>query len=349
MMDEMSQIPEPIEFDAVIQSLLDEQTSFPASYWNFFSDVNETELQQVKDYWEEISEKRKTTLLQDLAGMMDNNFQVCFDNFAKFCILDDVPSVREAAIRLLYEYERRDLIPVMLDILENDADDMVQAAAGTMLGNYVYLGELEELPQKDKTLIEKTLLHMIEESESSLVQRRCLEAVSYSSRDEVDPLILTAYETGERDWIASALFAMGRSANSQWIPYVHRNLEHDDSDIQFEAIQAAGRMYLESTLPLLLTLAEEAESLTQPIRMALAEAMKNIGGEEGIQALNLLLKAAEDDEELDMIGSAIEYAAFTNTLKVPDMFGFDGEESGKVIHDVNGHSHLHNHTVSESK
>ncbi|MCD4753368.1 MAG: HEAT repeat domain-containing protein [Anaerolineaceae bacterium] len=347
MMDEMSQTPEPIEFDVVIQSLLDEQAPFPASFWNSFSDVNEIELQQLKEFWEEISEKRKTTLLQDLAGMMDYNFQVCFDDFAKFCILDDVPGVREAAIRLLYEYDRRDLIPVMLDILENDADDMVQAAAGTMLGNYVYLGELEELPRKDKTLIEETLLHMIEESNSVLVQRRCLEALSFSSRDEVAPLILAAYETGERDWIASALFAMGRSANPQWTPYVHRNLEHDDSDIQFEAIQAAGRMYLENSLPLLITLTEDVNSLSQPIRMALAEALKNIGGEEGIQALHLLLKAAEDDEELDMIGSAIEYAAFTNTLKVPDMFGFDGEELGKAINDVNGHSPPHNHSDSE--
>ena len=346
-MDEMMQIPEPIEFDEVIQSLIDEQTPFPASFWNSFSDINEIELQQLKNYWEEIGEKRKTTLLQDLAGMMDYNFQVCFDDFAKFCILDDVPGVREAAIRLLYEYDRRDLIPVMLDILKNDADDMVQAAAGTMLGNYVYLGELEELPRKDKTLIEETLLHVIMESESTLVQRRCLEAVAYSSHDEVDPLILAAYETGERDWIASSIFAMGRSANPQWTSYVHRNLEHDDSDIQFEAIQAAGRMYLESALPQLTILAEDAESLTQPIRMALAEALKNIGAEEGIQALNLLLKAAEDDEEEDMIESAIQYAAFTNAVKVPDMFGFDGEEVSKAIDGVNRHSHLHNQSDSE--
>lgn len=343
MMNETSQIPEIIEFNEVIHKLLDEQTSFPASFWNYFSDINEVELQQLKNYWEEVSEKRKTTLLQDLAGMMDYNFQVCFDDFAKFCILDDAPSVREAAIRLLYEYDQRDLIPVMLDILENDADDMVQAAAGTMLGNFVYLGELEELSRKDKSVIEEMLFHMIEESDSVLVQRRCLEAVSFSNCDEVDPLILAAYETGERDWIASSLFAMGRSANPHWAAYIERNLEHDDTDIQFEAIQAAGRMFLESALPLLLTLTEDVESLTQPIRMALAETLKNIGGEEGIQALNLLLEAAEDDEEADMIESAIEYAAFTNAVKAPDMFGFTGEEFGKAVDDVNGNPHYHNH------
>ena len=339
-MEEMVQNSETIEFGEVIQSLLDEQTPFPAPFWNYFSDITEIELQKLKSYWEEISDKRKTTLLQDLAGMMEYNFQVCFDDFAKFCIMDDAPSVREAAIRLLYEYDRRDLVPVMLDILENDADEMVQAAAGTMLGNYVYLGELEELPRKDKILIEETLLHVISESDSTLVQRRCLEALSFSSHEEIDPLILAAYETGERDWIASSIFAMGRSANPQWAPYIHRNLDHDDSDIQFEAIQAAGRMYLESTLPLLLMLVEDVESLAQPIRMALAEALKNIGGEEGIQALNLLLKAAEDDEEADMIGSAIEYAAFTNTATVPDMFEFDGEDAEEAIDKVNGHSPL---------
>jgi HEAT repeat protein len=310
--------------------------------WNHFSDLLSSDIRLLKEKWNLVSSVRKVTLLQDLASLMDYDFQVNFDALGKFCMNDDEPLVRANAIRLLFEYDHKDMIDPMLDVLNNDADEEVQAMAATMLGNYVYKGELDELKNADKKRVEDALLHMIDDSNAVILQRRALEAVAYSSREEVNPLILAAYEKVEKEWKATALFAMGRSANQQWEKYILRNLDSDEPDILFEAIGAAGEMYLESALPKLTEIAEQGEELDQLIRMAIARALENIGGIESISILNKMLEWAEDDEEVDLIEQAIEYASFTNAVKMPDMFGFAMDEMDDAIDEF-----VHDHDEDE--
>ena len=324
------------EFEAVISLLLQDDQPFPPALWNQFSDISRVELNALKKQWAAVKPERKVALLEDLESMMDYNFQVSFDDFAKFCMDDDEPLVRAGAIRLLFEYDRRDLVDKMLDVLENDADELVQSTAATMLGNYVYLGELDEFPARDAHRIEDVLLRMIDESNSVLVQRRALEAVSFSSREEVTPLILAAYEKQERDWIITALFSMGRSANQEWGKIVMENFDHYDTDIQFEAIQAAGEMFLEPARPWLLNAAKKAENLDQSIRMAIGRALENIGGDGAVEALEALMEWADDDEEMELLEQAVEYAAFTGSVRVPSMFGFSGESFDDAIHEIAG-------------
>ncbi len=329
------------DFSKVMALLAEENKIFPPNLWNQFSDLSTADLSILKSTWDLVSTRRKSALLQDLAAMMNYNYQVNFDTFAKFCLNDEEPEVRANAIRLLDEYERRDLIDPLLDILLNDADDVVQSEAATVLGNYVYKGELEELPQRDKTRIEEALLKALAENPSVLLQRRALESLSYSARDEVAPLILAAYEKPEAEWKASALFSMGRSANRQWEKLVLANLDSDEPDIQFEAIGAAGEMYIERALPRLLEMAEDFENLDQPIRMALARALENIGGMEGISVLSRMLEWAEDDEEVELLEQAIEFASFTNAVKLPDMFGFSTDEIDDAVRHYHSDHHLH--------
>jgi hypothetical protein len=329
------------EFERVMALLAEEKKVFPPTLWNQFSDLSASELTILKSTWNLVSPRRKAALLQDLESMMNYNYQVNFDTFAKFCLNDEEPGVRSAAIRLLDEYERRDLIDPLLDILFNDADDVVQSEAATILGNYVYKGELEELPQSDKNRIEEALLKALAENPSVLLQRRAVEALAYSSRDEVAPLILAAYEKPEREWKASALFSMGRSANRQWEKIVLANLDSDEPDIQFEAIGAVGEMYIERALPRLLEIAEDFENLDQPIRMALGRALENIGGMEGISVLSRMLEWAEDDEEIELLEQAIEFASFTNAVKLPDMFGFSMDEMDDAVRHYHSDHHLH--------
>lgn len=337
-----------LDFNSVLDALIDEETPFPPAMWNHFSDLPAKDIQLLRKRWEFVSPQRKVNLLQDLGSLMDYDFQVSFNAFAKFCLNDDEPQVRANAIRLLFEYDHKDMIDPMLDILINDADDEVQAMAATMLGNYVFQGEMEELPEKDKERVENALLHMIDDSNSVDVQRRALEAVSFSSREEVSPLILAAYEKEEKDWRATALFAMGRSANQEWERYVLRNLDSDEPDILFEAIQAAGELYLESALPKIQEIAEAGEELDQLLRMAIARALENIGGGESLGLLTRMLEWAEDDEELEIIEQAIEYASFTNAVKMPDMFDFDMDEMDDAVDEyLHGHDHHHHHHHDE--
>ncbi len=333
-----------LEFNTVLDRLIDISQAFPPSMWDQFSDLTRAEVSLLSQKWNLVDVQRKVALLQDLASLMDYDFQVSFNAFAKFCLNDDEPLVRANAIRLLFEYDNNDMINPMLDILENDADEEVQATAATMLGNYVYKGEMDELSARDKTRVEDALLRMIDESVAVDLQRRALEAISFSSREEVSRLILAAYEKVEKDWKATALFSMGRSANQQWAPYVLRNLDSDEPDLQFEAIQAAGEMYLEDALPKIQEIAEKGEELDQLVRMAIARSLENIGGVESIAILNRLLEWAEDDEEIEVIEQAIEYASFTNAVKMPSMFNFEMDEIDDALDEF---EHDHDHTHDE--
>lgn len=343
------------EFGAVVALLLNDEEPFPPALWNYFSDMSSVELDLLKTKWDLVKPEKKVALMDDLASMMDYNFQVSFDDFAKFCLNDEDSLVRAAAIRLLLEYSGRDLVAPMLDMLENDSDEVVQSTAATMLGNYVYLGELEEFPAKDARRVEDALLAAIADSSSTLVQRRALEAVSASSREEIEPLILAAYEKKEKEWQLTALFSMGRSADALWGRYVLENLDSEDSDILFEAVQAAGEIGLEQARKPLLELAARAEDLDQYVRMALAHSLENIGGK-GVQAaLEHLMELAEDDEEEEMIEQALEFTSFTEGVRSsPEMFGFSledfqdamgelmaEEEGGSDYHSHAGHSHHH--------
>lgn len=343
------------EFGAVVELLLNDEEPFPPALWNYFSDMSSVELDLLKTKWDLVKPEKKVALMDDLASMMDYNFQVSFDDFAKFCLNDEDSLVRAAAIRLLLEYSERDLVSPMLDMLENDSDEVVQSTAATMLGNYVYLGELEEFPAKDARRVEDALLAAIADSSSTLVQRRALEAVSASSREEIEPLILAAYEKKEKEWQLTALFSMGRSADALWGRYVLENLDSEDSDILFEAVQAAGEIGLDQARKPLLELVKRAEDLDQYVRMALAHSLENIGGK-GVQAaLEHLMELAEDDEEEEMIEQALEFTSFTEGVRSsPEMFGFSledfqdamgelmaEEEGGSDYHSHAGHSHNH--------
>jgi len=79
----------------------------------------------------------------------------------------------------------------------------------------------EEIPEPLLRRIENKLLSLTtDESEVKLLRRRALEAMGFSSRPEMKELIRSAYNKDDPEWLISSIFAMGRSANSVWIPSV---------------------------------------------------------------------------------------------------------------------------------
>jgi len=143
---------------------------------------------------------------------------------------------------------------------------------------------------------------------------------------------------------------MGRNADALWGKYVLENLDSEDSDILFEAVQAAGEIGLDQARKPLLNLAARAEDLDQYVRMALAHSLENIGGK-GVQAaLEHLIEYVEDDEEEEMIEQALEFTSFTEGVQSsPEMFGFSledfqdamGELMAEEAGDTDYHSHSH--------
>jgi HEAT repeat protein len=316
-------MPQNAPFLTVVDALLDDNNPFPARYLHRFSDMEPTDLKQLKKTWPDVSPRRKHTLLEDLEDLAETDTLTSFDDLARSLLGDPDPEVRARAIRLLWECDDSKLIPVYLDMLNNDEDIEVRAAAANALGQFVYLGELDKIPAELHHEVEDQLLAATSSSNETLIRRRALESLGYSGRKEIIPLIEAAYGEKKTDWVVSALFAMGRSSDNRWKKQVLSQLRSPDEDIRSEAIHAAGELELESSRPVLLDILEDEEGLE--MRRELIWALSRIGGEGVRSKLEELLEIEEDDEEADFIEEALETLSFTEDMGNFSLIDVDDE------------------------
>jgi HEAT repeat protein len=310
-------------FLTVVDALLDESKPFPARYLQLFSDLEPVDLKKLIKAWPQVSPRRKHTLLEDLEDLAEADTLTSFDDLARSLLTDTDPQVRTRAIRLLWECEDVKLIPVFINILNNDEDIGVQAAAANALGKFVYMGELDKIPAELHHNIEDQLLAATMSSKETLVRRRALESLGYSGREEVVPLIEAAYREKNPDWKVSALWAMGRSSDDRWRKQVLSQLHSPNEDVRSEAIHAAGELELESARPVLLDNLEDEEDLE--VRRELIWALSRIGGE-GVRAkLEELHEIEEDDEETEFIEEALDALSFTEDMGNFSLFDVDPE------------------------
>lgn len=273
-----------------------------------------------KNIWQKVDANRKASFLEDLEELAESDTIVSFDELAKFALSDAEPRVRETALHLLWECEDRKLIPTYLNMMEKDPDPMVRASAASALGLFAYEGELEEIPTEILTNIEDHLLEVEMGRDEPIVRRRALESLGYSSRPEVPGLIREAYHSPDKEWQASALFAMGRSADESWEKEILDRLNAQEPEVELEAVKAAGQLELQSAREPLLAKLDHYDELDEEVRLSTAWSLSQIGGEDVREVLEKLMEAIQDDEEAEYIEMAVENLAFTEDLPGFGMF-----------------------------
>jgi HEAT repeat protein len=318
----------------LIDALLDEGTPFHPRYLNRLSDLEPADIELFTDAWSRVSLRRREALLEDLEEIHLADDLLCFEAVARLALKDKEPSVRTLAIRILREYELVDLLPTFQDMTEHDPDADVRAEAAAALAAYIYMGEVEDISPAKLRQVEECLLRLVSSQDTPLVRRRALEALGFSSLQEVVRLIEKAYTSDDTDWLITALFAMGRSANSRWKPQVLKMLSHIQPGVRAEAASAAGELEIRSATPLLLELLEDPDL---DVRLAAIWALSQVGGKGVRKALENLLETRDDDEEADQIEKALENLDFTEEmrdlalLEIPE----EGDESSEDDYDNN--------------
>ena len=316
---------EPLSFQKVLDSLMDNRKDFPQRYLREFSDMGPLELRALLDTWPRVERDRKLSVLDGLTSLADSDTLVSFDDFACSLLTDPDPHVRTRAIRLLSEYEDPKIVPSYLDMLKNDTDTNVRIAAASALNLFVDLGELEEIPANIYHQIEDALLMSITGEDDVRVRRAALESLGYSSRPEVATLIDSSFHREDPNWKVSALVAMGRSVDERWDEDVTRSLVSENDNIRKAAVQAAGQLALKSTRPLLLKMLGEEED--DSVLSATIWSLSQIGGEDVRTYLeNLLDQLEEDDEQVAFLEEALDNLAFTEDLDRFDLLAFDPED-----------------------
>ena len=202
-----------------------------------------------------------------------------------------------------------------------------------MLGEYVILGELEELNETVRHRIEDALLAIVSSKEDNQLRRRALEAIGYSSRLEAEAVIKAAFKRENPEWVASALTAMGRSSDSQWEEQVITKLVDEDLRIRKAAVQAAGELRLSDAREILLSRLEEEDD--DDVMAATIWSLSQIGGEDVRTYLEALLDKTEDEDEnedlLELIENALENLTFTEDLERFELLALDPDDELKEI------------------
>jgi HEAT repeat protein len=309
--------PAEIPFDDVLAALLDEDTPVKARFLYRLSDLNSEDLALLKAVWPRLSTWRRRALLEDLEELGNADDLLSYEAIGRHAVSDEDARVRQLGVRLLWEFETLDLIPIFLALLKTDPESEVRAEAATALGQFVYLGEIDRLQPEKMAEIEKDLLDTIRRDHSLQVRLRALESIGYSSREEVPPLIEQTFSAGDLEGMASALMAMGRSMDERWEQDIMEMLEHQAANVRAEAARAAGEMELSESVTRLVNMTRDSD---EDVRYAAIWSLSQIGGDRARRVLENLLRRAEEDDEASYIETALDNLAFNDGLEAFSLF-----------------------------
>jgi len=326
------EIPKPIPLTSLVTAFLDESTPFHPRFLNRLSDLEPVDTALFAEAWPKVSLRRREALLEDLEEIHLADDLLSFEAVARLALKDKEPSVRTRAIRILREYELVDLLSTFLEMSEHDPDTDVRAGAVAALATYIYMGEVDDLSPSKLKRVEECLLRLVSNETTTRIQRSALEALGFSSRKEVNDLIDKAYSSADVDWLISALFAMGRSANSRWKPQVLKMFIHPHPGVRAEAASAAGELEIRTAKSMLLELLEDSDL---DVRMAAIWSLSQVGGTGVRKALEKLLESTDDDEEADQVENALENLDFTNEMRDLALLEIreDGDEADESSED----------------
>ncbi len=321
----MDETPVALDFNEILEALQDSSRPFPGKLLRGFSDLSPIKLKKLLPVWVNLPPTRKVNLLEDLEVILEKDTIVNFDELAKAVLSDVDPAVRVLAIRLLWECEDTSLVPTLIEMLFEDPDEAVRAGTANLLGRFVYLGELDLIPDTHKISIVRNLLDIIAGEDLPQVKQRALESLGYASHPKIPGLIKTALDSGDTLFVSAALCAIGHTADDAWESTVLEYLGSTDYEIQYEAVRAAGELELNSTIDFLVAMLDE-DTVDPDIRLAAIWSLSQIGGDTARDTLTALLESSEDDEEIELIESALDNLDTGGDRQNLKLIDFDPDE-----------------------
>lgn len=253
--------------------------------------------------WPEFPEETREAIVRRIDELSEERIDVNFRRALRVALDDPSATVRQLAVSALWEENSTDARDRFQELLEQDPSEDVRAQAAAALEPYVARAAEGELDEAEADHLRDVLLAATSPNEPLVVQRRAIEALGPLGSDpQVRDLITEFYESDDQALRCSAIYAMGRSLQSQWLPEILAELENDEAELRYEAVRAAGALGSQDALPGLLGAARDEDA---EVRHAAIAAIGQIGGRGGARALERL---ADDAEEADfeLIESTLE-------------------------------------------
>jgi HEAT repeat protein len=299
-----------MEFEEILRHLAESGEQLNARYLYALSGMNHEQLVLFQQVWPSISASRRRMVIHNLVELTELSFEVNYDPIFLLAMGDEDDEVRAAAVDGLWENEDQALIGPLVHLLRADEAASVRAAAAMALGRFVLLGELGDIDRAPAMLAEQVLLEALRQAEEELeVRRRGIEAIAYSGQPGVREIIEAAYYDEDEKMQTSALYAMGRSADSYWRKLLVDELDNPNPELRFEAARACGELEAHVAVPRLLQMA--LDDPDREVQQSAVWALGRIGGHEAREALDacyasddeaLSQAAAEALDEVDLLG-----------------------------------------------
>ncbi len=313
---------ETITFQNVLDHLLDSKKDIPRSHLSHYSDLDPKSLRLFLDVWPSVKPARKLLLLNELAANLETDNIVSYEDIGRALLDDADGEVRARALLLLAESNDPKLASKLTDILLNDSELAPRMEAANLIGEFILLGELEELSEDIQRKAEDALIKVIKSEDNPTLRKNALEALGYSSRIEIIMLIESAFERTDPTWVASALRAMGRSHDERWLEDVIGKLLDDDPRIKFAAVEAAGELNIQDAGPILLKMLEDEEEDDDVIAAAIWS-LSQIGGDDARVYLLHLIEQTDDETLTEYLEEALENLDFIEELNKFDLLLLD--------------------------
>jgi len=194
-----------------------------------------------------------------------------------------------------------DLAHVLLTVVCNAHEpDQLRAKVAISLGPVLELAETDAFENPDDVPVSERTFRNIQNSLKKLyldnstpkeVRRRSLEASVRAPETWHQDAIRTAYSSGDKNWMLTAVFSM------RWVrgfdDQILLALESDDVGIQQEAVIAAGNWGLDAAWPHIVELVNDSHT-PKPLLLAAISAVASIRPTE---AGKILVDLADSDDE----------------------------------------------------
>jgi len=281
-----------MDLQRTLDHISDESEALSHSRLYMLSGLGREEMELFSEHWALLSSARRRDVVTDLVEIAEANVTVDFNSIFRIGLRDEYAEVRAYAIDGLWEDRDPGLMDVLLDLLSADPSIIVRAAAATGLGRFVLMAELDELEEELGRSVVQALWEVIDDAEEALeTRRRAVEAISYAGDESVRQLIEAAYLHPDEKMRVSAIFSMGRSADSVWGKTVIAELRSGNPEMRFEAARACGELELKEAVPALIRLIADPD---REVQQASIYALGKIGGGEARRALRLCCESEDE-------------------------------------------------------
>lgn len=282
------------DFETALAHLRDADGALSSAALGALTGATKQNLVAFARTWSDLPAERRRAAAQEMVELAERNFELDYNLLFRHLLNDEDARVRMHGIEGLWEDEDPTLVKPLIAFLRSDPAAPVRAAAADALGRFVLLAEYGRLPDASAQLIREALLATTRSTAEDLVVRCCaVESLAYWSHEIVRDVITAAYADDASEMRASAVAAMGRSADTYWRKIAAAELDSPDAQMRFEATRTAGELENRQVTRRLIELLDDSD---RQVQGAAITALGQLGGKQAKEAL--MLAAQSDDEAL---------------------------------------------------